>query len=330
MIYLIITLIVVVFSLILFPSIGIKIKEIAKRKLLIIVFLASILFVISAFLYFPLLFKAIAVKFWEIPLTVYKDGTVEVVELADLGPIGDIFGSLNSFISSIALCAVAFSTWLQVTSLRETRIANNEQIKQAKEVHDSQMLELRKTILLNHFYNLLTLKNEYLKSLILDNGVQKRIGNEFFEFMYQSFKEQKRNVWQDLTQVTRTDLEDAFRMTIQNNNQGVFSGNWLSYFCIHTELNKILNNPELSIDDKNFLRSILRNSMTPSEQGTLLWIASFSWRIASGLESSYICVHLTPSFIGEFAARFLFKSFWGLEQIRELVPLEHPQENDYP
>ena len=141
MIYFIIILFALVLIIFLEPESRVKLKDLIKEHSFLSGSLLCLILVIFIFLYFPIFFKFIATDFWKIPLTVYKDGTVEVVELADLGSIGDIFGSLNSFISSIALCAVALSTWLQVTSLKETRQANERQLKLAREAHDEQIKE---------------------------------------------------------------------------------------------------------------------------------------------------------------------------------------------
>ena len=69
----------------------------------------------------------------------------------NLGSIGDIYGSLNTLVSSIALLAVAFTTYLQVISLKETRKANSKQLNLAKDAHDEQIKESRNAILLINF-----------------------------------------------------------------------------------------------------------------------------------------------------------------------------------
>ena len=74
------------------------------------------------------------------------------------GAVGDIYGSLNTLISSIALCAVAFSTWLQVTSLKETRDSNAKQLNLAKEMHDAQIKESKYSNFINIYNSLMNYK----------------------------------------------------------------------------------------------------------------------------------------------------------------------------
>ncbi|HCW3744520.1 TPA: hypothetical protein OXK60_003040, partial [Acinetobacter baumannii] len=115
----------------------------------------GILSIICLWIAFPLIFKAL-IDSYKLPEN-YKD----------FGPFGDIYGSLNTLISSIALCAVAFSTWLQVTSLKDNKVANEIQVKLTKEAHDEQMRESRNAIFANKFYGLLNYKNEKLNQIKL-------------------------------------------------------------------------------------------------------------------------------------------------------------------
>jgi hypothetical protein len=46
----------------------------------------------------------------------------ELTDFTKLGPLGDIYGSLNTIVSSIALCAIAFTTYLQVISLKQEKL----------------------------------------------------------------------------------------------------------------------------------------------------------------------------------------------------------------
>jgi hypothetical protein len=88
-----------------------------------------------------------AVNFWNVPEN-------ELTDFTKLGPLGDIYGSLNTIVSSIALCAIAFTTYLQVISLKETRKITTEQ-----------MDESRNAIFATKFYALLNYKDEKLKTL---------------------------------------------------------------------------------------------------------------------------------------------------------------------
>lgn len=89
----------------------------------------GVLSIVCLWIAFPFIFKLL-IEAYKFP----KDFT-------DFGPFGDIYGSLNTLISSIALCAVAYSTYLQITSLNETRVTNKEQLKLAEKSHQEQLNE---------------------------------------------------------------------------------------------------------------------------------------------------------------------------------------------
>jgi hypothetical protein len=118
--------------------------------------------IICLWIAFPFLFKTL-LSFYSFP-----------EKFNEFGAFGDIYGSLNTLISSIALCAVAYSTWLQVTSLKESRRANEKQLSLARDSHIEQIKESKNAIFTSKFYGLLNLKNERFHQLcIIVEGVNK-------------------------------------------------------------------------------------------------------------------------------------------------------------
>ncbi|MDC4542035.1 hypothetical protein NQ781_18430, partial [Acinetobacter baumannii] len=108
------------------------------------VWLIAITIGLFVLLTYPYFFNWWAINFWGVPQE-------ELSDLTKLGPLGDIYGSLNTLISSIALSAVAFSAYLQVTSLKETRIANKEQFVLAEKSHQEQLNESKHAVFSNTF-----------------------------------------------------------------------------------------------------------------------------------------------------------------------------------
>jgi hypothetical protein len=219
---------------------------------------------ILVWLFFPSIFNWWAVHIWNVPVD-------QLDEVSKLGPLGDIYGSLNTLISSIALCAVAFSTWLQVTSLKETRIAYERQFKLAEDVHNEQIKESREAVFANKFYSLLNYKkdklnnieltlknNEKVKAYIVIIKLSMMFGNEFRE---NNFKE---NSIKDLRVC-------FFEMSLRICSDPISP--IISYFYAYIDIINLIKNAKIPEDDKDFYRSVLSNSMFQEEQIVLFWIA---------------------------------------------------------
>lgn len=129
----------------------------------------AVIILIFLWLFFPAIFNWWAVNVWKVPLA-------QVNELNKLGPLGDIYGSLNTLISSIALMAVAYSTYLQISSLREARQVNAKQLELAHKSHTEQLIESKHAIFSNTFNSLLNHKQDRYNGLFIRN---KETGDEF-------------------------------------------------------------------------------------------------------------------------------------------------------
>lgn len=313
-----IALIVFACLIIAYPETRLGLKELIKKHPFLSGSLLCLVLVIITFLYFPPLFRLVAIDFWEIPLTVYKDGTVEVVELADLGSIGDIFGSLNSFISSIALCAVAFSAWLQVKSLKETRIATK-----------NQLAEVRNTRLTDQFYSLMTFKNEMLYQLnfkvnkcfeeYIEGEDAKKFKNinafEALKLLSSSFK---KHVEFD-TELSSSKYNVRLKR-FENILNGIFAedvNELISYFYIYGELIKLVERAEDDEELRETLKSVLRNTMLQEEQLVLFWFASIFKEINSSLENSELFNKFHYPMYQKFALKFHKESHFKSKSWKE-------------
>ncbi|MDS7934809.1 hypothetical protein RMB03_14805 [Acinetobacter sp. V91_7] len=228
----------------------------------------GILSIISLWIAFPFIFKLL-IEAYKFP----KDFT-------NFGAFGDIYGSLNTLISSIALCAVAFSTWLQVTSLRETREINAKQLTLAKLAHDEQVKESRNAIFANKFYSLLNFKKDKLNSVVLDRFITEENGIPEFEqvsalkvmdelaFRFHGILEKNNN---EFSKLSSEELEERFDKIIADLGYDSYSL-LISYFLIYIDLCNLIRNSNLEKQDQDFYKSVLSNSMFQHEQLILFWI----------------------------------------------------------
>lgn len=306
-----IALIVFACLIIAYPETRLGLKELIKKHPFLSGSLLCLVLVIITFLYFPPFFRLVAIDFWEIPLTVYKDGTVEVVELADLGSIGDIFGSLNSFISSIALCAVAFSTWLQVTSLRETRESNRKQLLLAQEAHDEQIKESQLSNFTNSFYALLNYKNSQHKNLVFENKIDGKTynGSEVFRLFYNKFNLLLRTNWKDweVDQFNKQNVKQEFDDYVLEAYGGYYPDIY-TYFHVYVEILQLITTSKISNNEKKLYKNILINSMSLSEQVTLFWIGAYIVRVDIFIRGNRIFHQFYQPAYENFAFKFYDES----------------------
>lgn len=230
---------------------------------------AGILSIICLWIAFPFIFKLLieAYKFPE--------------DFKDLGPFGDIYGSLNTLISSIALCAVAFSTWLQVTSLKETREVNAKQLTLAKQAHDEQVEESRNAIFANKFYSLLNFKADKLNSISVQRKIPlgsnqvrnvQETGIEAIEEISLKFY---RLLKENPSVYSKLAIDETFKefQAIVENLGYKSVATLISYFHIYMDLCQLIKFSHISDQEKKFYKSVLSNSMTQGEQILLFWIS---------------------------------------------------------
>lgn len=213
--------------------------------------------IICLWIAFPFIFKTL-LSFYSFP-----------EKFNEFGAFGDIYGSLNTLISSIALCAVAFSTWLQVTSLKETRKANKEQFILAREAHDEQIKESRNAVFSNMFYNLLMHSNNSLNSLSILN--KNKI--EILNLMSEEFSKLLRDKWIDnLENVDHETVRKALRNFVDRISNGQKStGLYSSFYNYKTLILYVKKEKEES--EREFYFQIIANSLSYTEKKALLWLS---------------------------------------------------------
>lgn len=92
----------------------------------------GILGLIVFWLFFPSAFNWWATNIWQIP-----NGQID--ELAKLGPLGDIYGSLNTLFTSVTLVIVLYSAYLQRQANIDARVLMNKQLQQTKDDIEKQL-----------------------------------------------------------------------------------------------------------------------------------------------------------------------------------------------
>ncbi|MBJ9957473.1 hypothetical protein [Acinetobacter courvalinii] len=261
------------------------------------------LILIPLWIFFPIIFSKV---------TYYILGNPK--EYGDhLGAVGDIYGSLNTFFSSIAFLAVAFTTWLQVNALKETREANKRQLNLAEKNHEEQIKESRNAIFSTKFYALLNYKTDMLEQFKVIKDSKEYRGNEIFGLYYKHFEVLLEHYWVDLDSIDKDIiLKELKKFDLLVNSGKEFTG-WFSYFLIHTQISELIYNSKIDDEDKKFYRSVLSNSMSMEEQITLFWIAPVTPRVMTKLENTKIfSLFFNRKFI-PYAKKFYNKSYFGIK-----------------
>lgn len=203
------------------------------------------------FLTYPFFFNWWALNFWGVP-----EG--ELSDYTKLGPLGDIYGSLNTLISSIALCAVAYSTWIQTTSLRETRISNEKQLSESKHAIFSDM-----------FYNLLMHSKDTVNALTIKGKNKTEILNDASN----TFSELLKNEWKhNLENLTHENVRVSLRNFVNKISDCQRSTGFYSSFYNYKTLISFVKK-EKEGQEQDFYLKIISNSMSYTEKKILLWLA---------------------------------------------------------
>lgn len=251
-----------------------------------------IIIVMSIWLVFPFIFKSF--MFW-------MDWVGEDLNtFAAYGPIGDIYGSLNTLFTSITLLVVLYTAHLQREANREDKKNVELQIKQS-----------RHTVFSTMFYSLLEYKLEKANQMTI---VTKKGQLSIYDVNNTIIKEfgQLLNVkWADLNLVEIEDVKNEFTYSIAKLTQGKPYTEYFNYFFIYESLFKLISNEELSSKDLAYYKDLISNSMDAGEQIALIWIASFSNHHKIFLLNSGIFTFgMSEDFI-PFADKFLDQSLFS-------------------
>ncbi|MDO7512186.1 hypothetical protein Q5M54_14140 [Acinetobacter baumannii] len=295
-------------------------------------FITAGIFVL-AWLFFPNLFQWWALHVWSIP-------TDQLDEMGKLGPLGDIYGSLNTLFTSATLLIVIYSAYLQRQANEDAREAMAEQLKQASEAnaeqlqqardatakqlrqarqstkqqlelaqqsHDAQIAESKYAVFSSMFNILLNEKNKSLERLSENLG--DHTANELFGLLSDHFTKKISTDWKEYQ--TRKDENDkflydefnAFIWSIyKSENVSVALS---SYLYLYISLLTLIKKSDLKSKDKEFFYYFLSNSMTYDEEVTLLWFCP----CAIGVRNALYNTGLIDNNFYEESHYFIFRNF---------------------
>jgi len=278
-----------------------------------LILLVILFAVIAAWLSFPIFFEWLITKHFLIDPEKYGQ---------KFGAVGDTYGSLNTLISSIALCAVAYSTWLQVTSLNETREANTNQLRLAKQAHDEQVKESKNAIFTTKFYGLLNLKNEKFHHLGVSINGEHKSAYDLFGEIGLAFIDLLEGDWKDVEKLDKSILRNGYLETIAKYEKTV--AQIFSYFLIYGDILTLIKNSEQTEEDKRFFKTVLSNSMAGQEQMVILWMGAFYHEINVFLKDSDLIGQFYAEQYIPFARKFHRASHFGPEAWKKVFDKENP------
>lgn len=129
------------------PKTPLNYQKIVKDKFWLILTGLTIVGVAYLYFYLPQVFKWLAVDIWGVPASsVGEDKKTVALQLTDLGPLGDIYGSLNTLFTSATLAFVVYATLLQREANKDARDAMSNQLQQARDATAKQLRQARQAL----------------------------------------------------------------------------------------------------------------------------------------------------------------------------------------
>lgn len=244
---------------------GLKVRGRLKYTLLII-------FIFLIWTYFPFIFRFLMNWMGWI-------GT-DLKGFSEFGAIGDIYGSLNTLISSLALCAVAYSTILQVNELKLARQTYVDQLNEAKYSNFSAL-----------FYSLLQNKQQIFNNLKAESrSGGAYIGQNLFAVLSTDFvkflEETKHSQKDELKSLSIKDVQRYFSSELMSEYKGSIYSEVLTYFASYTNILNLISKADIKESDKVFFIGILRDGISIYEQVVLIAISSFDETLKLSLKNS--------------------------------------------
>lgn len=305
--------------------------------------LTGITIVGVAYLYFylPQVFKWLAVDVWGVPTS--SVGEDKALQLTDLGPLGDIYGSLNTLFTSATLAFVVYATLLQREANKDARDAladqlqhakdsTEEQLKQARHATATQLVQARRSLKLqleasrhdtftNMFHSLLSHKIERFNQISMSTK-DKTIGAyEISNLITIEFHRLIEGKWKDIDTIEKIDLSSSFEYCVAKITRGKGYYKIYNYFYIYESIFNLIKNENLSPRDEEYFKDLVRNSMEVGEQVIILWIASFSDYYQNFLMDSGVFSFELPDshipFIRKFLSTTLFFNQEFVNRINE-------------
>lgn len=307
-----------------------------------------IISVVLVWFFFPLIFKAF--MFW------MRWVDIDLTTFAAYGPVGDIYGSLNTLFTSATLAFVIYSTILQrqankdardamadqlqqaknataeqlqqakdataeqlqqardaldaqlnqariltdqqITNAKElahnqmqqTRSSTLEQIELAQKTHEVQVQEGRSTFFANQFFALLNYKNERLNSLKLtDSSGVVRTGYEIFPTLNSEFSDICYETYKDrIVDLDSSKVREMFEQSCINLNNNNSYYEIFSYFSIYNSIIQLVRMATIQHQEKLFFWTLIRDSMSSSEQISIFYLAPIWPGLHHSLQDSYL------------------------------------------
>jgi len=259
----------------------------------------GIVLIIFFWIAFPLIFK-----YWVFKVLIKPPFTTEA--FTSLGPIGDIFGGLTAFFTSLTLIIVMYSAYLQRKAnidaresmaeqlnqakkateqqLKQAREANEEQLNQAREstnqqlelaqsTHDAQLKETVYSNFINTYNSLINYKLAKYNTIQVFIGGRVWHSEEIFKEIAFYFLGQK-PIFE--LKLTRQEIGELYYKTlsqIAGKDKGLSEIN--SYFLLYESIYELIKNSDISEEEKTFFRKTTSNTMSAHEQLTLLWASTY-------------------------------------------------------
>jgi hypothetical protein len=267
-----------------------------------LIFLVTLLALLAFWCFYPIFFQWLIVTQFKINPETYGK---------NFGAVGDTYGSLNTLVSSLALAGVVYSLYFQSISSKEAKQTSNN------------------SALTDQFYALMTFKNEMFYQLKFEKIL--------------SYDESRKNNNQPTKMISGFDalnlIAEKFRIRLILDDEILDSkyskrltyfekfmdsifvdevNSMISYFYIHGELIKLINNAEVSEEVKESLKSILRNTMLQEEQIVLFYFASIFKEINFSLKDSEIFNKFHYPTYHRFALKFHNESHFKSDGWKEL------------
>lgn len=283
-----------------------------------------VVFVLFLLLSFPVLFNFFAIHFWHVPESELSDYT-------KLGPIGDIYGSLNTLFTSATLAFVVYATLLQrqanndareamVKQLRQAQLSTKRQLALAQATHQEQLKESQINFFKSQFYLLLNYKNDKFKELSMNNknGIELK-GYELFSELFKRLNEKiivkfKANIEDIDEKVIRFAFDEACHEL--NNNENYYE--IFTYLEIYAVIIKLINSSKADQNDINFYGDILKVSISKNEQLCIFLLAPMWDRLYSQIKLvAFFNSFGTTRSYEDFAFKFYQKGNFALEVWQE-------------
>ncbi len=249
-------------------------QEIVKDKFWLIITGSLIVAIGYLYFYLPQVFKWLATDVWGVPnSTIAEDGKTKVLQLTDLGPLGDIYGSLNTLFTSATLAFVVYATLLQRQANQDAREAMEKQLQQAREDTEKQ-LEQAYEATERQIRNAQELADIQLEHARQNSKEQLELAKATHDAQMQESKHAIFSTSFNMLLNEKSKILDGIRISLgENNFQRMFRliayyfsskicGDWSS-----KKLNND-NDQELLEDIKAFIKSELNSSNLPEQLST--------------------------------------------------------------